>query len=66
MKMMIEGMMCMHCAKRVKDALEKTGCKAEINLEEKCAVITEATADTATLTAAVEKAGYKVTGVVEA
>lgn len=60
-KMTIEGMMCQHCAGRVRKALEALGCKAEIQLENKCALITDtAGADDAALRAAVEKQGYAV------
>ena len=38
--MTIEGMMCMHCAKRVKDALETLpGVTADINLDNKTATV---------------------------
>lgn len=61
--MTIEGMMCMHCAKRVKDALETLpGVTAEINLESKTAtVIFEGeAASNEVLTELVTKAGYEV------
>lgn len=61
--MTIEGMMCMHCAKRVKDALETLpGVTAEINLENKTAtVIFEGeAASNEVLTELVTKAGYEV------
>ena len=39
-ELLIEGMMCMHCAKRVKDALETLpGVTCEINLEAKTATL---------------------------
>ena len=41
-KMTIEGMMCQHCASRVRKALEALGCKVEIELENKCALISDA------------------------
>ena len=41
-KMTIEGMMCQHCAARVRKALEALGCKVEIELENKCALISDA------------------------
>jgi copper chaperone CopZ len=63
-KMTIEGMMCQHCAGRVQKALEALGCKAEIRLEDKCALISDAAgADDAALRAAVEKQGYTVKAV---
>lgn len=61
--MTIEGMMCMHCAKRVKDALETLpGVTAEINLENKTAtVIFEGeAASNEVLIELVTKAGYEV------
>ena len=61
MKMTIEGMMCQHCASRVRKALEALGCKVEIELENKCALISDAAgADDNALRAAVEKQGYAV------
>ena len=60
-KMTIEGMMCQHCAARVRKALEALGCKVEIELENKCALISDAAgADDNALRAAVEKQGYAV------
>ena len=60
-KMTIEGMMCQHCASRVRKALEALGCKVEIELENKCALISDAAgADDNALRAAVEKQGYAV------
>ena len=60
-KMTIEGMMCQHCAARVRKALEALGCKVEIELENKCALISDAAgADDNALRAAVEKQGYTV------
>lgn len=58
MKVYVDGMMCQHCAARVKKALEAAGCKAEIDLDNKCANVTECSADEAALREAVEKAGY--------
>ena len=60
-KMTIEGMMCQHCAARVRKALEALGCKVEIELENKCALISDAAGayDNA-LREAVEKQGYTV------
>ena len=63
----IEGMMCMHCVAHVKSALEgvKGVSAAEVNLEAANATVS-ATVSPEKLTAAVEAAGYKVTGVSEA
>lgn len=60
-KMTIEGMMCQHCASRVRKALEALGYKVEIELENKCALISDAAgADDNALREAVEKQGYTV------
>ena len=60
-KMTIEGRMCQHCASRVRKALEALGCKVEIELENKCALISDAAgADGNALREAVEKQGYTV------
>ena len=61
----IEGMMCMHCVKHVKDALEKiAGVQADVDLEKKTAVCAAPDGVTAEqLTEAVKEAGYEVTGV---
>jgi len=58
MKVFIDGMMCQHCAARVKKALEAVGCQAEIDLENKCANVTACAAGEAAIKEAVEKAGY--------
>lgn len=55
----IEGMMCAHCAEHVKEALEKLGLKAEVDLSKKQAIV-PAEANNKALTAAIENAGYKV------
>ena len=61
----IEGMMCMHCVKHVTEALDGIdGVKAEVSLENKNAKVSltkEVSEDE--LKAAVEKAGYTVTGI---
>ncbi|MBQ9819882.1 MAG: heavy-metal-associated domain-containing protein, partial [Bacteroidales bacterium] len=60
----IEGMMCEHCAARVKKALEKLpGVAAEVSLEAKNAVITGDALDEAALCAAVTDAGYTVVSI---
>ena len=61
--MTIEGMMCMHCAKRVKDALETLpGVTAEINLENKTATVIfeNDVVEDQVLAELVTKAGYEV------
>ena len=65
-KISVEGMMCEHCVKHVKDALEKVEgvAKADVNLKKKCAVVTLAgEVSDETLTAAVTEAGYTVKGI---
>lgn len=61
MKISIEGMMCMHCAGRVKEALENLdGAKdVEVNLKKKCALVFGDVTEEE-ITAAIENAGYKV------
>ncbi len=62
----VEGMMCEHCVKHVKDALEKTEGveKAEVNLKKKRAVVTLCgEVSDETLAAAVTEAGYTVKGI---
>lgn len=59
----IEGMMCAHCEKHVKDALEKVEgvVSAEANHKKKCAVVTlEKEVNSELLVAAVKEAGYEV------
>lgn len=59
----IEGMMCQHCAGRVEAALQALpGVTARVDLAKKQAVVSGPVTPQA-LTAAVEKAGYRVTGI---
>ena len=58
----IEGMMCAHCVAHVQKALDALGVKAEVSLENKCAIV-QGAADDAALKKAVEDAGYTVTGI---
>ena len=65
-KLLVEGMMCKHCAARVEKALNKVeGVSATvIDLDAKSATVTlSAPVENAVLTAAVVEAGYQVTGV---
>ena len=65
----IEGMMCAHCVKHVQDALSVVPgvTEVQVNLEAKNAAVTTAADVTdAALTAAVQDAGYEVTGVEDA
>ena len=58
----IEGMMCAHCAKHVRDALMGVaGVKdAEVSLEKGCAVVeTAPDCDASALIEAVKNAGYE-------
>ncbi len=59
---LVDGMMCAHCAKHVKDALEKVGGvkSAEVNLENKTAVVElEGEVADEVLLDAVTEAGYE-------
>lgn len=60
----IEGMMCAHCVKHVKDALEALpGVSAQVSLENANAVCTYGEGVTTDrLKEAVEQAGYQVKG----
>jgi heavy metal translocating P-type ATPase len=64
-KLMIEGMMCMHCSGRVQKALEAVPgvTKVEVDLEGKCATVTANGVADETLRAAVTEAGYEVTAI---
>lgn len=62
-KIMIEGMMCRHCAARVEKALNALdGVNATVDLAGKCADVTGEADDNA-LRRAVENAGYTVTDI---
>jgi Cu2+-exporting ATPase len=58
----IEGMMCEHCAARVRKALENVEgvSSAVVSLEEKKATVVFEGSDPSALSAAVEAVGYKV------
>ena len=58
----IEGMMCEHCAARVRKALENVEgvTSAEVSREDKKATVVFEGSDPSSLSAAVEAAGYKV------
>ena len=65
-KVNVEGMMCQHCVKHVHDALVKvSGVKsADVSLENKCAEVEyEGSVSDDALKAAVQEAGYEVTGI---
>jgi len=61
----IEGMSCMHCVNRVKDALEAVAgvSRVDVSLEEKKATVEGERLKEDALKAAVEDAGYEVTGI---
>ena len=62
-KVMIEGMMCQHCVAHVTKALNALpGVTAVVDLDSKSAVVTGDVSDDA-IRAAVEEAGYEVTGI---
>ena len=64
-KMMIDGMMCTHCQGRVEKALNAIdGVSAKVDLEGKCAYITESKeVSDKVLSDAVTEAGYEVKGI---
>lgn len=61
----IEGMSCMHCVNRVKGALEAVAgvSHVDVSLEEKKATVEGERLKEDALKAAVEDAGYEVTGI---
>ncbi|MBP3372290.1 MAG: heavy metal translocating P-type ATPase, partial [Clostridia bacterium] len=63
MKLIVEGMMCMHCSGRVQKALEAVAgvSKVAVDLETKTVTVEGEGLDAAVLTAAVVDAGYEVT-----
>lgn len=58
----VEGMMCKHCVKHVKTAIEALGVTADVSLEDKCAKV-DGEVDNDALTKAIVDAGYKVVGI---
>lgn len=61
-KIMIDGMMCMHCVGSVKKALEENGIAADVKLEEKCAYV-DISVNNDKAKSIIENAGYTVTGI---
>ena len=62
-KIVIDGMMCMHCAGSVEKALNALdGVTAKVDLEQKCANVTAPVADDV-LAKAVTDAGYTVVSI---
>lgn len=60
----IGGMSCAHCAARVQKALEALGCRTEVSLTDKRAVISaDRLPSDADIRAAVEGNGFAVTNV---
>lgn len=57
----IEGMMCMHCVKHVKDALSQLGADAEVSLDEGKAYLKNTALTDEQITEAITAAGYSVT-----
>ena len=56
---LVDGMMCDHCRKRVEDTLSAFG-KASVDLSEKKGVIEDCSASDEEIKSAIEKAGYSV------
>ncbi len=61
-KVIIDGMMCMHCVGSVKKALAEGGIEANVVLEENCAYI-EDSADNEQVKSIIENAGYTVVSI---
>ena len=61
-KVKIDGMMCMHCVGRVKDAFEQEGINADVVLDEKCAYV-PADADDGKIAEIVKNSGYTFLGI---
>ena len=61
----IEGMMCKHCAAHVEEALKAIGADVVVNLEENRAYITDTALTDEQIIAAVNEAGYSVTGIID-
>ena len=61
-KVKIDGMMCMHCVGRVKDAFQKEGINADVSLDEKCAYV-PAEADDKLIEKIVTESGYTFLGI---
>lgn len=61
-KVKIEGMMCMHCVSRVKEAFQNEGIDADVVLDEKCAYVPDTT-DDGKIREIVETSGYKFLGI---
>ncbi len=59
----IEGMMCEHCVSRVKGALEELGLQVGVELKSGTANVKGGQVDEKAIEEAIEKAGYKVTGI---
>jgi copper ion binding protein len=61
-KIMMEGMSCMHCVGRVKPALDALDGVSESNVEIGSAAVTfdESKVSQADIEAAIEKSGYKI------
>lgn len=60
----IEGMMCQHCQKHVKDALEKLNLDVEVSLEAKKAFIKNTDISDELITQAITEAGYQVVEII--
>ena len=56
----IDGMMCMHCQKRVENVFAKLGIEVEINLKKKTATFGETEVSNEQIKSAIEAEGYTV------
>ena len=67
-EIIIEGMMCEHCSKKVEDRLSKEEgiSKVKVNLNKKCAtIILDKEIDNDKLKSIIEELNYKVTNIVD-
>lgn len=63
-KILVEGMSCGHCVNHVKEALEDLGAtNVEVSLEKKMATAEVGNVSDESIKAAIEDAGYDVTGI---
>ena len=62
---LIDGMMCMHCAAHVEEALKNLGADVRVSLEEGKAYLSDTALSNEQIREAVTDAGYTVTGILD-
>ncbi|MBQ5805549.1 MAG: metal-transporting ATPase, partial [Erysipelotrichaceae bacterium] len=62
---LIDGMMCMHCAAHVEEALKNLGADVRVSLEEGKAYLSDTALNNEQIREAVTDAGYTVTGILD-